>query len=503
MTMTTEPTRCAGCGALLRRRKIAWCWRCEQERAKALCLGCRRLRLLVPGTGRCVICSRTCTDCGKVVRPLGRHRCSRCHRRAEPSRACLACGKLTLIVAHGLCDNCWQQDPDRLAGQVERLAVRLADPPAWLADFAAHAAARHCVGRTSLMISRLGRLLAEAGKATPQALLEKTSRPGRSAGTLARALEDFFTDAGLAFPADHGARREAARRQRRVEETPPPLRPALERYAGARITAQQRARQAGTRPRADRTLTDELAVLRDLARFLTAEQAKTGWAAVQAADLEAFLALRPASRRRRLTILRSFFRWARASRLVLADPAAGLPARQPRGCHPRTLAAAEQRRLFRRWATDPAVHPHEALTGLLALLHATPSRDLRNLKITDIDATARTIRLGHRPHPVPLDPASWQALQRCLDHRQQLATRNPHVIVTTHTRTRRTPASDQYLVRILDPAGTGTRTLRATRIIDLVATLDPKLVCEALGMDPAGVLPYAADQVQDTRLADL
>lgn len=77
------------------------------------------------------------------------------------------------------------------------------------------------------------------------------------------------------------------------------------------------------------------------------------------------------------------------------------------------------------------------------------------------------------------------------------------MIVTTHTRTRRTPASDQYLVRVLDGAGTGTRTLRATRLADLVASLDPKLVCEALGMDPAGVLPYAADQVQDTRLADL
>ena len=81
--------------------------------------------------------------------------------------------------------------------------------------------------------------------------------------------------------------------------------------------------------------------------------------------------------------------------------------------------------------------------------------------------------------------------------------RPPHVIVTTHTRTRRTAASDQYLVRILDPAGIGTRTLRATRIADLIASLDPKLVCEALGMNPAGVLPYAADQVQDTRLANL
>ena len=224
----------------------------------------------------------------------------------------------------------------------------------------------------------------------------------------------------------------------------------MARYAAALTTAQQRARRAGTRPRADRTLADDLAVLRDLALFLADGQGKTDWATVQAADLEAFLAVRPASRARRLTTIRSFFRWARASRLVLANPAAGIRAGLPRGYHPRTLAVTEQRRLFRRWTTDPAVHPHEALTGLLALLHAAPSQDLRNLKVTDIDATARTIRLGRRPHPVPLDPASWHALQRCLEHREQLATRNPHVIVTTHTRTRRTAASDQYLVRVLD-----------------------------------------------------
>jgi site-specific recombinase XerD len=334
-------------------------------------------------------------------------------------------------------------------------------------------------------------------------LLEKASLPGRSAGTLARALEDFFTDTGLAFPAGHAARREAARRQQRVEQTPGPLRDIVARYAAAQATAQQRARQAGTRPRLDRALTDELAVIRDLACFLTTEQAKTDWTATQATDLEAFLTLRPASRARRLTILRSFFRWAKASRLILTDPAAGLPTARHRGYHPRTLAVTEQRRLFRRWTTDPAVHPHEALTGLLALLHATPSRELRNLKITDINPAARTIRLGCRPHPVPLDPATWHALQRCLRHREQLATRNPHVIVTTHTRTRRTPASDQYLVRVLDPIGIRIRTLRATRLVDLVASLDPKLICEALGMNPAGILPYAADQVQDTRLTNL
>ncbi len=163
----------------------------------------------------------------------------------------------------------------------------------------------------------------------------------------------------------------------------------------------------------------------------------------------------------------------------------------------------EQRRLFRRWTTDRDAHPHECLVGLLALLHAASSIELRNLKVSDVNVEQRTIRLGSRCHPVPLDPATWTALQRCLDHRQQLAPHNPHVIVTHITRTRMIPASDQYLWRVFAPSGITSRPLRVTRLVDLVANLDPKLVCEAIGMAPAGILPYAADQVQDVRLTNL
>jgi hypothetical protein len=251
VTMGPGPGYCAGCGTPLRRRQGAWCPRCRQQGEAAPCPGCGGSRLLLPGTGRCATCSRTCTDCGKVVRPRDRARCSRCHRRAEPSRTCRACGNLTVIVAHGLCDNCWQQDPVRLAGQAGRLAARLDDPPAWLDGFAAHAAARHCADRTSRMISRLCRLLAETGTATPQAILEQATRPGQSAGTLARALEDFFTDAGLAFPADHAARRQAARRQRRIQEIPEPLRPAVARCGRSANSLGCRSRNSAPGPHVD------------------------------------------------------------------------------------------------------------------------------------------------------------------------------------------------------------------------------------------------------------
>jgi len=66
--------------------------------------------------------------------------------------------------------------------------------------------------------------------------------------------------------------------------------------------------------------------------------------------------------------------------------------------------------------------------------------------VDDVDHAARTVRLGNRPRPVPLDPASWDVLQRCLAHRQAQATGNPHVMVTRGTRARTCPASVAVLV---------------------------------------------------------
>ncbi|MFD5268801.1 hypothetical protein [Streptomyces sp. NPDC058335] len=121
----------------------------------------------------------------------------------------------------------------------------------------------------------------------------------------------------------------------------------------------------------------------------------------------------------------------------------------------------------------------------------------------DIDPTDRTVRLGKRPHPVPLDPASRSVLQRCLAHRENQHTDNPYVVVTRITKTGRSPASTAYISHVLDPCGIPPRTLRCTRLADLVNVLDPKLVAAALGMEPEGVMIYLADHVDRTPLPDV
>ncbi len=411
----------------------------------------------------------------------------------------MVCGELRRHCGNGMCDRCWQRHPDRPLLQAERILVRLADPPEWLPAFAVFAAERHCVGRACGLLTQLERLLLQ-GPVSNQTLLERARRPGRSMGTLARTLEEFMVREGLAFGLDQAARLAAGRRQRRIDATPNPLREPVARFADAQLQARARALRAGTHPRTDSTIESGLAILRDFGRYLVHEAGIDDWAAVNAADVEAFLSLRPPSAARSSSALRQFFRWARKQHLVLIDPTDGLDLRRIRGFHGRTLTVSEQRRLFRRWTGDPDAHPHECLVGVLALLHAATSTELRNLRIEHIDSVHRTLRVGRRPLPVALDPASWEVLQRCLAHRTALATPNPHVLVTRATKTRQTPASEAYLAHVLDPSGVRPKLLRSTRLVDLVVALDPKLVAAAFGVSHEGVIDYLPDHVDEVRL---
>ena len=350
---------CVRCGGGIGRKDTDLCHRCraaDREAARrGTCPACGQFLRLSPETGRCLSCSRTCVDCGHVVRFKNAIRCRDCRRRHEaaaakrpcprcgragfirattgwcgpcsrpapnpsPPRPCAVCGALARKRDGLLCGRCWQKHPDRARNQADNLAGALEDPPWWLGDFAEFAADRHCMGRACVMITGLGHLLRDSQPANPQALLERSRRPGRSAGALARTLEDFFIHHELAFGLDQAARLAAGRRQRRVDGAPEPLRPAVALFCEHLVRSRERAQRAGTHIRSDSTIEGALANIRDLARFMVDERAKTDWATVQAADIEGFLNVQPGNRRRRLSNGRQFFRWARKNKLVLVDP---------------------------------------------------------------------------------------------------------------------------------------------------------------------------------------
>ena len=413
------------------------------------------------------------------------------------------CGELRRHAGRGMCSRCWQRHPQRPFVQGEHLAARLEDPPAWLDDFIVHVAEVFSPARACNVLTTLGRLLTDEHSNHPQALLDRARWPGRSLGPLARSLEVFFTERDLAMPTDHAAQLAAGRRERRIDAVPAPLRPAVATFNESLLTARARARRAGTLPRSDRTIDVALATLRDLALFLDHERGKQDWSTVEVGDIEEFLNLQPNNRPRRLTVLRQFFRFARTHRLVLVDPTRSLERNQSKGFRGRTLTIDQQRLLFRRWTTDPTVHPHEALVGILALLHGASGQELRLLRCDTIDHQEHTIRLDGRPHPVPLDPASWAVLMRCLAHRRTQHTRNPHAIVTKVTKTGRESASTAYLTHVLDACDLAPRTVRSTRLADLVNTMDPKLVAVAFGMDPEAAMIYLTDHIDNVRTARL
>lgn len=535
--------QCSRCDAQARSDRELCC-RCQvreqTQQAKASCPGCAVVRRLDPASGLCAVCSRRCSRCQAPVRSPGRElchlclpkakrqaqqalcRCGRtgylrpdtqlcgmCTRRAAPKRppkqsTCSDCGELARNAGHGLCPRCWQKKPDRPFIAVEGLAQRLEDPPPWLRAFATFIAARHCPARACVLLGALGQLLQQAGPVSNQALLEQARRPGRSMGTLARCLEEFLVAHRLAFGLDQQERLAADRRARRIEGTPLALRPAVAAFAQGQMSNRERARRSGTKPRTDHTIESNLAAVRDFALFLTSTSGKQDWALVTTADVEAFLARRPASRPRRLGMLACFFRWSKKNRLVLIDPTRGLSTSRQRGFTGQTLTKDEQRQLLRRW-TGSASHvpPHERLVGVLSLLHAASSSELRGLRVDDVKVKTRELRLGRRPYPVPLDPRSWNALEVCLEQRAAMATLNPHVLVTRATRTRSTPASEAYLAHVLDAAGTTAKALRSTRLVQLVVTMDVKLVAAAFGLHEAGVIAYLPDHVDEDRLANL
>jgi hypothetical protein len=413
------------------------------------------------------------------------------------------CGQLRRHCGRGMCSRCLQRDPSRPFIAGGGWAARLIDPPEWLAGFIVHLAGAYSSSRAATMITALGRLLNDDRPNHPQAILERARTPGRSMGPLARALQDFFTEHGLAMRTDHAERLAAGRRSRRIEAVPPSLRHAVRDYETHLLNCRARARRAGTFPRSDHTIESALATIRDLAVFVKDDRNKADWSTVDVSDIEAFLAIHPNNQPRNLTVLQQFFRFARRQHILLIDPTTGLKRGQDKGFRGRTLTRAQQRELFKRWTTDSSVHPHEALVGLLALLHGTSSREVRLLRCQDIDIELCAIRLGARPHPVPLDPASWTALKRCLAHRANWPTTNPHVIVTKGTKSGREPASTAYLSHVLDRCGHSPQLIRNTRLVDLVNIMDAKLVAAAFGMTPEATMIYLADYVDADRLAEI
>lgn len=476
---------CADCGAPVKPRSRDRCHICHRKAVLAAlkrpCPRCRRVRHLRPA-GICAICDQPAAS-SRPVKTITCHQCGQQRRNA----------------GHGLCNRCKLADPDWPFRYAVSLAGRLPAIPPWWEDLAAFTAARYHPGGAVAILRQAGRMLAADPAASPRQILAAVTRADGTADAAGRALTAFFTSRGLALPGDEARRRAAIRRHRFLAAIPTGLARAVTAFSDAELGERDRARRAGRRPLSDTTLEGRLRILRDLSVHLATSGPVTSWAEVTTSDLEGFLSCHPRNRHQDTYVMRRFFAFARQRKLVLADPARSLRLGAQPGFTGTVLGLSAQQELFHRW-TSSTTHPHERLTGLLALLHAASSMQIRALATTGIDHRHHTLALTGRPFPTPADPPTWTALQACLDHRDQLATLNPHVIVTHATRTGDQPADGSYLTRRLGPAGTTPSACRQTRIAQLVNDLDPKLTAAALGMHDTGLVRYLAGNVDRDRL---
>jgi integrase len=418
--------------------------------------------------------------------------------------ACATCGQQRPHQARGQCSRCYQNDPAMVHRCAEKLAAQLDPVPGWWAGFGEFLAARVAATRAVSMLHRLAAALDTTPAAGPTAVLAAVRNPGPAVGELARALEAYFAASGLALALDTTAQAAADRRARRIAEIPDQFRSLATAFDAHQLQCRERARCSGTRPRSDRTLEINLAAVRDLACYLTTHRPViTDWTLVGTGDVEAFLAgiNDPSYRARQLHALQGFFRFARQHRHILADPTRRLNANSNMPFHGYVLEPARQRELFRRWTHGAdELHPHEPVIGLLGLLHGASVAELRSLRIDDIDLAAATVALGRRPHPTPLDPATTTALRRCLHHRDHQHSTGPWFLVNQKSKTVGKQVSLAYLATILAPAEVTVQTLRATRIAQLVTTIDPVLVAAAFGIRRGAALHYLADSVDAGRL---
>ena len=265
------------------------------------------------------------------------------------------------------------------------------------------------------------------------------------------------------------------------------------------LQTRQRARRAGTRPRTDHTIENGPGHVRDLALFLAAPR-QADWALVDVHDVEAFLAALPKSRKRRLTVLRQFFRFARTHKIVLADPTRGLAGEAPRGFTGPTLPLDQQRDLFRRWTTDTAAIRTRRCWASSPCCTAPPAAKSGCCAATT--STRRTAPSGSAGDP---SRSRWtRPAGQCCSGAWRIgspAHREPPRRGHPRHEGPQAPGVHGLLHPPAGPGGVPPQIVRCTRLAALVNTIDPKLVAAAFGLNHQGVMFYLADRVDDAHLA--
>ena len=167
---------------------------------------------------------------------------------------------------------------------------------------------------------------------------------------------------------------------------------------------------------------------RDLEDFL-AFAAPADWSVVNEADLRAYLSARhreglaPPTLQRRLSALRTLFRWLLREGAIRRDPSAGLRAPRHRRRLPATLEVDQVNALLDDLGDDPLARRDQAI---MELFYGSGLRlaELTSLDLGDIDLAEGLVQVtgkGRKTRRVPVGTKAREALNRWLAVRHHLA----------------------------------------------------------------------------------
>ncbi|MCA9530277.1 MAG: tyrosine recombinase XerC, partial [Myxococcales bacterium] len=191
------------------------------------------------------------------------------------------------------------------------------------------------------------------------------------------------------------------------------------------------------RRRSPRTVSTYLRDLHALAAFVEAEGLPADAAALDVSALRTFLAQRfeaigPSTMARKISALRSFYRFLHRRGMVASDPTARLRSPKVRAPLPRFLSAREASEVVEAPRGD--LRRDEALrlrdAAMLELLYGTGVRvsELQGLDLAALDLEARSARVlgkGGKERVVPLGPPCVAALEAYVAVRSGLAAQAP------------------------------------------------------------------------------
>lgn len=185
--------------------------------------------------------------------------------------------------------------------------------------------------------------------------------------------------------------------------------------------------------------------------------------------------------------LESLFKWAYDNKKSFSNPLKKLNVNYFSQTTS-ALTIAEQKELISQWL-QPDCDPLEASIGLLAIVYACSPLEISNIKLNDL--SDNQIKFSNRPIQIDIPVKITTVLNRYLDWRENFikGVHSDYLFITRRSYKLNKPVSAAFILSKLSSYNITTRTLRATRLINIAQTGNVKIL-EGLGLSYEGTRPY-------------